>query len=780
VQCTFMNDGVDNCAMCGSGRRPLRSAAAVAGVLLSHQGEVRTPRKLSSSKPGKIDVDMRRNIPTSSISKPLSVVKYPMDPNVNVFGCNIRAPALQEAAFPRCTPGSRVEVLFNDCWFPATVERYVPAGVRVSFESHKSLTVIPHLHLKKRIREVSEIPGGADNSFESSLMTPEASLPLHPTERGQTPDTSKRPKFSPQLTPKFKHNLFRVSAPLKKKNETSASNVEKGLCDEEEVEEKIEGEEEEEGDDDEEEAWGDCRGDDSDIEISVASDEEYELGDEFSSLDPKSTSQKRRGRKRTNVTPGVWTTHATSRQSERRKAMKEQIDNESWFPKGNLSFPKLTQYLPSAPKKYGGFKVTRPYAPEEGRSDLPQDSEEFQKWLDSRYHRSRSRLAHGWRKSLGFRSKSGESLSGYRFVFRTSVVNKEGGIWQARVSINGQKHYVGVFVDPENAARAADRKAVELGMWPHELNFPEDFDRHKAFLAKSIRGAERVAGRDNVFKSLEVTDSVSAVGTSTPPLKTSDLCSVAQETESEEEDFVKPSLIHGGNAVAPKTMYGYRSVYKDNLTSFNVRFKYRYREYKLGGFESAIEAARAYDAKIVAIGKAAENPEYLNFPDEWTPEQLQLPKFKKRGESKRKKDLAAVELISEDSIAEPSLEKDYVEQTSLRPLRSCRARDALRFHANYSKVSKRQRARNKIGMHTSAFSFSLVADCNDIHECNNASNDSNGINDSKQQRAHRAVKSHVSAFNLLLRESNLLLPLRGQVARQSNLPENPCDRNVWL
>jgi hypothetical protein len=625
-------------------------------------------------------------------------------------------------------------------------------------------------------------------------MNHKTSLPLQPLEKTQTTDANKRRKLSLQPTPIFKHNLFRASALTKKdeshSSESPASKIEEEMCNEDEEGEEVEEdydddegeeeeeddyeEEEEEDDDDEVEVGSkDRERDDSDVETSRASDEEYELRDEFCSFNSKSASSRKKVRcVRKNKNPGVWTARQSSRQTERRKARMKRIENESWFLKGDSGYPKLTQYLPSVPKKFGGLTVTCPSAPEEGRTDLPQDSEEFQKWLASRHHRSRPRLAHGWRKSLGFRSKCGESLSGYRFVFQTSAVSQQGGQWQARVSIKGQKHYVGVFMDPENAARAADRKAVELGMWPHELNFPEDFDRHKAILAKRKRGSEVDDGRANVFKSLELTDGVSAEGTSTPPLKTSELCNMTQGSESEEEDFVKPSVLYGGNAAAPIGMCGYRSVFKESLTTFNVRFKFRGHEYKLGGFKSAIEAARAYDAKIVATGKAAENIGFLNFPDEWTSEQIHQPKVKKQGQSKRKKSVS-VEHILEYSGAQPPTENEFAKQLSSRPLRACRAREVSRSHANFSKESKRQRARTKIVCHASAFRSLLVADSNDSmdksdSQDSNISNINNNSNGSKKQRAYKAVKIHVSAFHSLLQQSSMLLPLRVQMVKQSN------------
>ena len=49
--------------------------------------------------------------------------------------------------------------------------------------------------------------------------------------------------------------------------------------------------------------------------------------------------------------------------------------------------------------------------------------------------------------------------------------------WQAGIQWCGEYHYLGVFDDEVEAAKARDRKAYELNGEYAYLNFPEDFGR---------------------------------------------------------------------------------------------------------------------------------------------------------------------------------------------------------------------------------------------------------------------------------------------------------------
>jgi hypothetical protein len=56
-------------------------------------------------------------------------------------------------------------------------------------------------------------------------------------------------------------------------------------------------------------------------------------------------------------------------------------------------------------------------------------------------------------------------------------VNRQRDRWQAAITCRGKFHYLGLFEDEVEAAKARDRKAYELNGEFAYLNFPEDFGR---------------------------------------------------------------------------------------------------------------------------------------------------------------------------------------------------------------------------------------------------------------------------------------------------------------
>lgn len=62
------------------------------------------------------------------------------------------------------------------------------------------------------------------------------------------------------------------------------------------------------------------------------------------------------------------------------------------------------------------------------------------------------------------------NTSGYRGVY----YHKRDEIWTASINCNKVRHYLGTFSDPEKAARARDKRAIELYGDKAILNFPRE------------------------------------------------------------------------------------------------------------------------------------------------------------------------------------------------------------------------------------------------------------------------------------------------------------------
>jgi hypothetical protein len=59
--------------------------------------------------------------------------------------------------------------------------------------------------------------------------------------------------------------------------------------------------------------------------------------------------------------------------------------------------------------------------------------------------------------------------------FKGVYYKKERGVWYAYIQLNHKRYWLGYFTDEVEAARAYDRRAVELGIEYARLNFPEEW-----------------------------------------------------------------------------------------------------------------------------------------------------------------------------------------------------------------------------------------------------------------------------------------------------------------
>ena len=252
-----------------------------------------------------------------------------------------------------------------------------------------------------------------------------------------------------------------------------------------------------------------------------------------------------------------------------------------------------------------------PLEPLSPSKDLP-PPEEFDGCLQMKNPNMRSRSAQDWRSHLGSKAQA-KNFSGFRHVFKAGKDS-----WQVRVSYHAKKYYVGCFDNAEVAARAADRKSVQLGMERYEINFPEDYDRHVQVINKASSLPDfsefKVKGGD--CGDLALATAVHRVAT--PPL----------ELEVADDDFVEKCKQR--ESLYRPNKHGYRGVVGSSYTGryFAVVY-FNAKEHISKSFGTAEEAAMAYDALAVAVGKAAAVPECLNFRDEWADEQIFGPLLKR-------------------------------------------------------------------------------------------------------------------------------------------------------
>jgi hypothetical protein len=80
--------------------------------------------------------------------------------------------------------------------------------------------------------------------------------------------------------------------------------------------------------------------------------------------------------------------------------------------------------------------------------------------------------------------------------FKGVYYYKKSGKWCARITYQGEVHWLCCFTDESEAARAYDRKAVELGIVFARLNFPEEWPpQRRARVYRQHQAARKREGR---------------------------------------------------------------------------------------------------------------------------------------------------------------------------------------------------------------------------------------------------------------------------------------------
>jgi len=83
---------------------------------------------------------------------------------------------------------------------------------------------------------------------------------------------------------------------------------------------------------------------------------------------------------------------------------------------------------------------------------------------------SNLRWSNNQQNHKGFMRKHGGSSSKWRGVFFI----RRDNIWCAQITLDGKSCHIGRYANEDDAARAYDEKAIELGYSREALNFPED------------------------------------------------------------------------------------------------------------------------------------------------------------------------------------------------------------------------------------------------------------------------------------------------------------------
>lgn len=87
--------------------------------------------------------------------------------------------------------------------------------------------------------------------------------------------------------------------------------------------------------------------------------------------------------------------------------------------------------------------------------------------------RGNLRISTKAKNARAFQTPRQNKTSQFRGVCKRSDCNR----WRAKIRFNYQHILLGLFITEEDAARAYDRKAIELGFTKEALNFPDEHFR---------------------------------------------------------------------------------------------------------------------------------------------------------------------------------------------------------------------------------------------------------------------------------------------------------------
>jgi hypothetical protein len=212
-----------------------------------------------------------------------------------------------------------------------------------------------------------------------------------------------------------------------------------------------------------------------------------------------------------------------------------------------------------------------------------------------------------------------KSRSGYFGVKKIS-----SGKYQADIHINGKHKYIGAFDTAKQASKAYDKEAIKLRKPFSSLNYPNKAPVgytpfQQPLYSNNTIGYRGVVRSGKKFKaSIKVDGIQTYIGTYETPKETAIAYDRAVLKANHSKSLLNfPDMVHNLD-VEPKRKYkrsstGYKGVTKYNKSGqFKSQISIRGKRIIMCGFDTAIQAALAYDQAAIKAGRKKST---LNFPD---------------------------------------------------------------------------------------------------------------------------------------------------------------------
>jgi hypothetical protein len=217
------------------------------------------------------------------------------------------------------------------------------------------------------------------------------------------------------------------------------------------------------------------------------------------------------------------------------------------------------------------------------------------------------------------RNRRSRSKSGWIGVAKSS-----SGKYKAEININGKPKYLGSYDTAKQAAKAHDKEAIKLRRPLSKLNYPKKAPVGYTPIQQTLQSNNTVGyrGVSKNRKKFRAYSEIDGKRTYTTSYETAKEAAIAYDRAvlkaNKSTTLLNfPDMVHNLDVEPKRKKYkrsstGYKGIQKMPTGKFQAKIYTENKRKSIGTFDTAIQAAFAYDQAAIKAGKKKST---LNFPD---------------------------------------------------------------------------------------------------------------------------------------------------------------------